>query len=333
MILAGDIGGTKTDLALFSTDSGPRAPLAQEEFQSRHYAGIEPMVREFLGRVQTPVECACLDVAGPVIDGAVRTTNLPWFISEESLRRELGLAKVRLLNDLEAIASAVPSLGPDDVRALAPGEPVLHGTIAVVAPGTGLGEAFLIWDGSRYRPCSSEGGHADFAPADATQSELLEYMRERYDHVSFERVCSAIGIPALYDFFRDRLLTPEGEDVAAALAAAEDKAHVIIDAALHAAQPDPLCTEVIELFASILGSEAGNLALKVLATGGVYLAGGIPMHVLPALEKGTLAKSFQRKGRLAKLLSRIPVQVITGQAALMGAAIHGLELAGHIGTD
>ncbi|MPZ50127.1 MAG: glucokinase [Dehalococcoidia bacterium] len=327
MILAGDIGATKTDMALFSTEAGPRAPITQKEYPSSDYPSLAAIVREFLSETHQTVEGACFGVAGPVMDGVAKTTNLPWLIEESNLRDQFGLATVTLLNDLEATASAVPFLKPEDLHILNPGQPVRHGAIAVIAPGTGLGEAFLIWDGSQYRACPSEGGHAAFAPTDAGQIELLESMREQFGHVSFERVCSANGMPFIYEFLRGKDAAPEWDEVADEIAGAEDKARVIIDSALAAERPSPLCAATLDMFVSILAAEAGNLALKVLATGGVYLGGGIPINILPALEKGRFVDAFQRKGRFSELLSRVPIHVMPSDAALIGVAVHGLGLA------
>jgi glucokinase len=327
LILAGDVGGTKTDLAIFSTEAGPRAPLTHAEFHSRSYPSLDAILRDFLAQLRLTVDRACIDVAGPMLDGTARVTNLPWTIDAASLRRELGLHEVELVNDLEATAWAVPLLGPDDVRTLNAGEPAVKGAIGVVAPGTGLGEAFLVWTGSGYKACASEGGHADFAPADDIQAELLQYLWRDCEHVSFERVCSGIAIPSIYKFLRDEGYQPESEEFSVRLQGADDETHTIIDAALHAGQPDPLCSATVDLFASILGAEAGNLALKVLATGGIYLAGGIPMHALAALEKPSFFAAFQQKGRFSDLVARIPLHVITCQVALIGAAAHGIESA------
>ena len=329
MILAGDIGGTKTDLAVFSPETDPRTPLAQAEFPSASYPSLEAMVRDFLARVQLPVERACFGVAGPVIDGRVKTTNLPWVIEAAKLAEELSFQSVHLLNDLEAIALAVPLLHPDDLRTLNKGKPIPGGAIAVIAPGTGLGEAFLIWDGARYRAHASEGGHADFAPTSPAQIGLLQYLQARYDHVSVERVCAGVGIPNIYDYLRDSGFALETPEVAKQLAAAADRTRVILEAALHPPPtgPCPLCVATLDTLVSILGAEAGNLALKVLATGGVYLGGGIPLHVLPALEDGRFMQALQNKGRFAELLGSVPVHVIVARAALLGAASYGLELA------
>lgn len=327
MLLAGDIGGTKTDLAVYSQASGPRTPLAQAEYPSANYPSLEALVREFLTRTSLPIERACFDVAGPVIDGRAKVTNLPWVVEETRLSRELGLKAVHLLNDLEAIARAIPLLMPSDVHSLNPGETVAGGAIAVVAPGTGLGEAFLTWDGQRYRAYPSEGGHADFAPTEPIQIGLLEYLLGQYDHVSYERVCSGHGIPNLYRYLLDRGVASESPDLTARIAAARDPTPLILQAGLEGRAASPLCAAALDLFVSILGAEAGNLALKVLATGGVYLAGGIPPRIIPALADGRFMAAFRRKGRFADLLDRVPVHVVLAQAALIGAASHGLELA------
>lgn len=329
MLLAGDIGGTKTDLGVYSAEDGPRAPLARAEFHNASYPSLEMIVKEFLGKVAQPVDQACFDVAGPVLGGHAKITNLPWVVDETTLSQALGLTAVHLLNDLEAIARAVAILKPDDVHTLNSGTHVPGGTMAVIAPGTGLGEAFLTWDGSRYRAHASEGGHADFAPSDAAQIGLLRYLRERHkdEHVSYERVCSGVGIPNIYDYLRDSGFAEESPELAQQLGTGADRTRVILDAALHTTEPCQLCIGTLDMFTAILGAEAGNLALKVLATGGVYLGGGIPQHVLPALVEGRFLEAFQRKGRFAELLARVPVHVIVCRAAIIGAASLGLELA------
>jgi glucokinase len=254
----------------------------------------------------------------------VKTTNLPWVIEAQALAKALGLESVRLLNDLEAIARAVPILRPDDLVPLNTAAPLAGGAIAVIAPGTGLGEAFLTWDGSRYVAHASEGGQADFAPTDASQTGLLQHLRERYGHVSVERVSSGMGIPNIYDYLRDTHYASESSTVAMRLAGAADRTPIIVEAALHPTAPCKLCIAALDTFVAILGAEAGNLALKVLSTGGVYLAGGIPMRILPLLTDGRFMQAFQRKGRFADLLVSVPVHVIVKRAALLGAARFGL---------
>jgi glucokinase len=327
LLLAGDIGGTKTDLALYSAEGGPRKPLAQTEFHSASYPSLEAIVKEFLATDAQSVDRGCFGVAGPVIGGHAKITNLPWEVDEATLSQELGLRSVRLLNDLEAIAHAVPILTPDDVHTLNPGAPAPRGTIAIIAPGTGLGEAFLTWDGSSYGAHASEGGHADFAPSNPTQIELLQYLRKRYEHVSYERVCSGVGIPNIYEYLRDSGVGPESPEFAERLEGCADRTRLILDSALHPTMSSPLCVAALDIFIDILGAEAGNLALKVFATGGVYLAGGIPVRVLSSLDSRGLLQGFQRKGRLADVLADVPVHVIVNRAAIIGAAVFGLALA------
>ncbi|MEP7228060.1 MAG: glucokinase [Gemmatimonadales bacterium] len=326
LLLAGDIGGTKTALAVFSAERGPRAPLLQAEFSSGKYASLGVMVRQFLAGTDVRIGRACFDVAGPVMAGRANVTNLSWLLTEAELAAELQIPSVHLLNDLEAIAVATSVLEPHDLHTLNPGEPLAGGSLAVIAPGTGLGEAFLTWDGTRYRAFPSEGGHADFAPTTEQQVGLLSYLRRRFDHVSVERVCSGPGLFNIYRYLRESGDAPESAELAGALAAAEDGPRLIGEAAFRPA-PDPLSRAAIELFVSILGAEAGNLALKVLATGGVYLAGGIPSRILPALGDGRFMRAFVAKGRLGAVLTRVPVYVVALRAALLGAALRGLELA------
>jgi glucokinase len=226
---------------------------------------------------------------------------------------------------LEAIARAVPILRPSDVHTINAGEAVPKGAIAVIASGTGLGESFLTWDGSRYLAHSSEGGHSDFAPTDERQIRLLEYMLKLFDHVSFEHVCSGIGIPHIYRYLRDVEHLPEEPEVAKLIDSPGDPSIVIINQALEPTNPSKLCVETINLFVSILASEAGNLAIKFLATGGVYLAGGVAVHTLQMIKQPAFMQRFKRKGRFADLIGRIPIHVVVTPAGLAGAAAFGLE--------
>jgi glucokinase len=324
LLLAGDIGGTKTALAVYSAERGPRAPLAECEFPSAKYASLAVMVREFLTGTGLTVDGASFAVAGPVIAGSSKVTNLSWDLNETELEAELDLESVALLNDLEAIGDSVPSLESSDLQSLNAGQPVAGGAIAVIAPGTGLGEAFLIYDGNRYRAFPSEGGHADFAPRDELEAGLLTYLRRRFDHVSVERVCSGPGLLSIYQYLRDFSYAPESPEMGRALAAAKYAPPLIGGAALRP-DPDPLSHAALELFVSILGAEAGNLALKVLSLGGVYLAGGIPPRIFPALQSGRFLHAFTAKGRMGELLARVPVSVVALEAALLGAALRGLE--------
>ncbi|HSD55512.1 MAG TPA: glucokinase [Burkholderiales bacterium] len=327
-LLAADIGGTKTDLGIYALGSGPRAPIATGRLSSTAYNGIEPLVRAFLDERRLAVDYACFDVAGPVVGGRATLTNLPWTLDEAALSRALGVKAVWLLNDLVATATAVPCLLAEDLVTLNAGHPVHGGTIAVIAPGTGLGEAFLTWDGERYRAYASEGGHASFGPSAPAEVELYIYVRQRFGHVSYERVCSGIGMPNLYRFHRDSAHATESPAIAARLAQAADheKAHAIIDGALDPKGPDPLCAAALDTFVAILGTETANLMLKTLSTGGLYMAGGIAARILPVLRTGALLARVLDKGRMSELLARIPIHVVTApQTALLGAASHGLE--------
>ena len=333
MLLAGDIGGTKTALAIYAHEGNVMRPVVQGTLPSGKYPSLEALVKEFLAGRDIDVDYACFGVAGPVVNGEARITNLPWVMSERHLAEALGVHSVKLLNDLESIANAVPHLGPDDVVSLNKGHAVQGGPMAVVAPGTGLGEAYLTWDGRRYQAHPSEGGHADFAPTDARQMEMLRYLMARFDHVSYERVCSGLGLPNIYAFVRDSGLSEEPDWLREALAAASDPTPVIVTAALDEQKPCDLCRVTLDMFVSILGAEASNMALKVLATGGVYLGGGIPRRILPALDSGLFMQAFLAKGRFAGLVAQMPVEVIIHpQAALFGAAMVALsehDLGGH----
>lgn len=325
MILAGDIGGTKTICALFSIEEGPHAPLVEVTFPSGRYASLEAIVRAFLADHPGTIQSACFGVAGPVVDGRATITNLSWVVEEERLKEELGQIPVTLINDLKAIAQAVPYLEPGDVATLNPGEPVDKGAMGVIAPGTGLGEAFLTWDNGRYRAHPSEGGHSSFAPTTPTEADLLKYLLEEHRHVSYERVCSGMGIPNIYAYFRDRVFRQETPSVASQLATADDPTPVIVSGALNPTGPCPVCAATLDCFLGILGSEAGNLALKVLATGGIYLGGGIPPRLLPQLRGERFLNAMRNKGRFRKLMERIPVHVIlNSKTALYGAAAYAL---------
>jgi len=329
MLLAGDIGGTKTNLAIFSSESGPRAPLAEATLPSGDYPSLEALVSDFLAQVELKPERASFGVAGPVVDGKATITNLPWVMSETQLQTALDLlpGSVHLLNDLAAIAYAVPSLESDDLHTLNEGQAAPGGAIAVIAPGTGLGEGFLTWDGSRYRAHASEGGHTDFAPTNTLEVDLLRYLLDRFGHVSYERVCSGRGLPNIYAFLKDSGYAQEPAWLAEQMAAVDDPNPVIVKAALASERRCDLCVATLETFVSILGTEAGNMALNVLATGGVYLGGGIPPRILPALEDGRFLEEFRAKGRMSDLMNRIPVHVILNRkVALIGAACYGLEL-------
>jgi glucokinase len=329
MLLAGDIGGTKTVLALFSPEVGPHTPLREATFPSNSYGRLEAIVREFLEQADEPIDRACFGVAGPVVAGRAEITNLPWIMEESSLRETFGWKAAKLLNDLESVAYAVPILEPDDILTLAAGAPVAGGNIAVIAPGTGLGEAFLTWEGTHYRAHASEGGHASFAPIDTLQIGLLRYLHERmgHGHVSFERVCSGLlGIPNIYAYLKDTGHAEEPAWLAAKLAEAADPTPIIVKAALDKTDPPELCAATLHMFVAILGAEAGNLALKVMSTNGIYLGGGIPPRIISALQEPLFLESLRRKGRFRDTVTDLPVHVILNRkAALLGAAAYGVR--------
>lgn len=319
MILAGDIGGTKTNLALVDAERGVEQPLREETFASRDFDSLEAIVKQFLDGSGAAPRAASFGVAGPVVDGRSQTTNLPWLIEAAALRRGFGIPRVHLLNDLQASAIAVPHLGPDAVHTLNRGQADPTGTIGVIAPGTGLGEAFLVWTGERYLSCPTEGGHASFAPVTHEQLELLDYLEPRFGHVSFERVCSGSGMPNLYDYLSQTGRYDEPDWLVQALAEAPDPTPVLVGAALE--RKARICVATLDLFVRILGGVAGNLALKVFATGGLYLGGGIPPRILPRLRKPDFLDAICYKGRFRDWLARIPVHVIVDPvAALHGAA-------------
>jgi glucokinase len=322
--LAGDIGGTKTRLALFSHDKGACDALEKTAFLSQEYDSLESILRLYLGDKNYKISGASFGVAGPIIDQKAKVTNLKWIVDKTSLQEFLGGVDVHLLNDLHAIASAVPNLKPDEIEQLIPGKPDPRGAIGVIAPGTGLGEGFLIWDGDRYQPHPSEGGHSSFGPQTPLQLELLNYMDDIYSHVSYERVCSGMGITNLYSFLREAKGLHEPQWLKAQLAEIDDPTPVIAQSALE--KSAEICMQTMDLFVSILGSEAGNLALKILATGGIYLGGGIPRRIMPLLQGDTFRDGFLDKGRFADMLTHVPVYVITHpHAGVFGAACHGLQ--------
>lgn len=325
MILAGDIGGTKVDLAVYDPALGPRRPIAEGTIRCADYADLATPLREFLASQRVEVSHGVLGSAGPVVDGRAVGVNLPWEVDQAQLSAALGLPVV-LLNDLQAVAHAVPHLHADDLVTLHAGRPDPQGAKAILAPGTGLGEAYLTWDGARYRPHPSEGGHADFAPTDALQTRLLLHLWSTSGHVSYERVCSGIGMPNLYAFLRDGEGLEEPAWLAEALTRCTDPTPLIVQAGLDASRPCPLCQQAIALFVRILGAEAGNLGLRYLAAGGVYIGGGMPAHLLPALTDGRLLEAFLDKGRLRFLVEAIPLYLIMRpKVGLFGAACAALQ--------
>lgn len=326
-ILIGDIGGTKTHLASYSPNSSLKSPDIETVYPSAKFASLAEIIHEFERESERRFYKACFGVAGPIVNDVAHITNLPWQIDAAQLKTEFDFVKVHLLNDLEALAYAIPILQPDDLLTLFEGESVEHGNLAVIAPGTGLGEGFLSWNGSEYRAHPSEGSHVSFAPIDRLQIDLLTYLFEHgYEHVSYERVCSgSIGIPLLYQFFKETGRYPEPPWLARELTEADDPSPVIFNAAMNTNQPAAIAQAVLSTFAAILASEAGNLALKVMATGGVYIGGGIPPRILSELCKPEFLTYLKNKGRFVTLLSKVPVKVIlNSKAGLLGAAAYGM---------
>jgi glucokinase len=322
MLLCADIGGTNTKLALFRPGGTPEL-VGVERHASAGVDDLGALFADFAARGSRSLDAACLGVAGPVVGDHVDTTNLPWHIDARALGARLGNVPVFLLNDLEALAYGVPSLRDDGVATLqaVPGDPT--GTIAVIAAGTGLGEAGLVWDGRRRRALSSEGGHTDFAPRTEREIALLRHLLQRWPHVSWERVVSGPGIVNLFEYVRDveRLDVPP---VLAAAMSGGEPAAAITQAGL--ARSAPIATATLDLFATLYGAEAGNLALKLKALGGVYVGGGIAPKVLDKLRDGTFIDAFLAKGRFRDLLESIPVHVIVDpHTALYGAARYATE--------
>lgn len=329
-ILVGDLGGTKTNLAIVSNDTGPHDLKHEKTYASGQYDSLTDILRSYLQGVAVTVESACLAVAGPISNRRAAITNLTWVVDADELQSAFGFRFVRLINDLESVAYAVPILRPQDIHTLHEGSPVEGGPIAILAPGTGLGEAFMTADSlGLYRPHGSEGGHVSFAPTNALQVDLLTYMRveKGFDHVSVERVCSGgLGFPNLYDFIRDTGRASEPAWLAEKLAAADDPTPVIIEAAKDHTQPCEIAVMTLDLFCDILAAEAGNLALKVLAWGGIYIGGGIPPRILDTLTKPGFLLTLWNKGRFEAMLTSMPVRVIlNSKAALIGAAACGLQ--------
>ena len=326
MLLIGDIGGTKTALAVVSKELGPRHLVAEATFPSTKFASLEAIVRQFLKDINLAIDDAVFGVAGPVVENRTKLINLPWVLDANELQETFHFSSIRILNDLEAIAHAVPILERSELFTLNKGVSANKGNIAVVAPGTGLGEAFLTWDGKRYQMHSSEGGHADFAPNSRLETNLLNYLRGRFDHVSYERVCSGLGISNIYSYLKQGGYGNEPLWLTERLAEADDPTPVIMNAALDEERPCKICVKTLDEFVSILGAEAGNLALKTLATKGVYIDGGIPPRILPFFKKDLFMKSFRSKGRYSGFMDRIPVHIILNtKVALIGAACKALE--------
>ncbi|GCF09744.1 glucokinase [Dictyobacter arantiisoli] len=327
MLIAGDIGGTKTILAAYAHDSSPSKPIVQRQYVSAQYPNLETITNEFLNEVNLPIHYAYFAVAGPIINGTAKLTNLPWKLSEQGFQRPPGIFSIRLMNDLEAIANSIPHLLPQDIQTINTGKSQSNGAKAVIAPGTGLGQAYLAWDGHEYRAHASEGGHASFAPHNDQEVQLLQYLWKQMKHVSVESVCSGIGVPNIYDFVKESQQLKEKPEVVSNFEGIprSERTRVIFDEALKADEPDAICSKTLVVFLNILGAETGNLALKQLATSGIYLSGGIAMHLRSVLGDGRFMQTFVEKGRMSEMLQQIPIHIMLTRAALLGVAGYGLK--------
>ncbi len=316
-VLAGDVGGTNARLAVVDVDGGTATIEREERFPSRDYPGLAPIVKSFLPTQQERPERACFGVACPVVEQRCTAPNLPWTIDARSIAAEIETA-TSIINDFDAIGHGLRLLGSDDVVVLQEGKQDPKGQIALLGAGTGLGQGFLVWNGSRHLVCSSEGGHIDFAPRNQQEYRLHEYLADRYGRVSYERVLSGPGILDTYRFLVASGFAEERPEVAAEMQE-EDPSAVITEHGL--AGTDQLCVKTLDIFAGVFGAQAGNVALALVATGGVFLAGGIAPKILPKLRDGKFVAAFRDKGRLSNFLAKVAVNVITSpKVGLLGAA-------------
>ena len=328
IILGADVGGTKTWLAIFHAAghdaAAPLELIRAEKFPSHTAASLEELVEKFLGHDRGSLDYACFGLPGPVAGTRAQLVNLPWAIDADQLTARFGFRSTFLINDLVANAYGIGELSPADFALLHPGAPDAAGNMCVISPGTGLGEAGIFWNGRKHLPFACEGGHCDFAPRNKTEAALFEYLLTSMDHVSYERIISgSMGIPNIYRFLRDTGRAAESPEIARAIAAG-DAGAVISHAAVE--ESCPLCVLTMEMFVTVLGAEAGNLALKTMSTGGVFIGGGIAAKILPLLQKPALLEAFIAKGRFREFMQRIPLRVILNdRAALLGSARHALH--------
>jgi glucokinase len=317
-ILAADIGGTKTNVALYKVSSEALVTVREQRYVSKDHPSLTDIIHDFSGGKLPDRICAA--VAGPVIDGKSKLTNLPWLLDSKVMSQEMKMP-VCFINDLEATAYGMAGLEAKELATLAEGQPGAKGNIAIIAPGTGLGEAGLFWDGQRYHPFATEGGHSDFAPRTPIDVQMFHYLQQQFGHVSWERVVSGMGIKNIFHF----LTADRKEQIPEWLSQRlqdEDPAAVISQAALH--HEDLVCAQTMELFVRYLATEASSLVLKLMATGGLYLAGGIPPKILPLLQNDSWTKNFDNNGRMHDLSDRVPVHVVLNdKMALQGAAYYG----------
>ncbi|WP_045223662.1 glucokinase [Methyloterricola oryzae] len=323
MILAGDIGGTKTVLTLAQRQAdGSLHCLREETFASGEYPSFDAILDLFLAH-QPGLSSACFGVAGPVVQQRCVTTNLPWVLDAEELKAKLGTPQVRLLNDLEAMALGMLHLDDEDFVDLNPDAEPHPGNIAVIAAGTGLGEAILYWDGEKHRAMATEGGHSDFAPQTEQQLRLLGFLRGLYpEHVSWERLLSGPGFSHLYDFLVESGYAPPCPAVPAASQPSSGLDRNALISRLGVGDEDPVCREAVRLFTELYGAEAGNLALKCFATGGVFIGGGIGPKIRPLLESGEFLRAFTAKGRFAPVMAKMPVKLALNPRAPLLGALH-----------
>jgi len=337
MILAGDVGGTKVHLALYNFDGGKLVPVRDHKFPAANYPTLDDIVKEFLAsgsQKASDIVASCFGCPGPVRDNRLKLTNLPWTLDGRLLQASLGIEHIFLINDLEANGYGIPELAPESVFMLHPGDPAAVGHRGLVSAGTGLGECLLIWDAKsrRHLPIPSEGGHCDFAARNDREIALLNYLRRTLNgRVSFERVVSGLGIKNVYAFLRDDQKMEEPGWLHDRMAS-EDPNAVIGQCAEDGSSE--ICLETLQLFAAAFGAEAGNVALKVLAMGGIYLGGGIAPKILKTMQNGAFLQAFLDKGRLSPLLENIPVRIILDDTcALLGAAAfaeaRAAEISGH----
>jgi len=330
LILAGDIGGTKTLLQIANFDENNNKTILNEQrYVSADYSDLTDMVSEFLTEVikergTVALHSACFGIAGPVTGRQGWVTNLPWELDADKMQGALGIPKIRLINDFAAVGYGLEALGPDDIAELQAGKQAEHAPCALIGAGTGLGQGILFWQNDHYEVMPSEGGHCDFAPVDDEQIELLSYLIARFGHVSYERVCCGRGLVNIYEFLRDK--TPDAEtDAMKESMASGDPAAAVSMAGL--AGSDDLAAQAMHIFAKIYGQQAGNLALTCMAGGGVYIAGGIAPKVIDKLKDGALVTAFNAKGRMNKLTEVMPVRVVMNpNVGLMGAALAASRL-------
>ena len=326
IVLAGDIGGTKTNLGLFIKRKGRPGLKVMETFPSQEAHGLETIITLFLRHHPADIKGACFGVPGPVINGRVRATNLPWVVTEKRIKKHFGWASVRLVNDVTLTAMSIPILSSREVHAMNRARVRKNRNVALVAPGTGLGMSMLICSNGRYIPLPSEGGHGDFAPVNETEIRLWRYLRKKWGRVSIERVISGPGLVSIYAWLKKEGRTREPAYMAEMIKKSDPAAAITRGALKH---HNPLCRKALDIFVCILGAVCGNLALTGMTTGGLYLGGGIPPRILPAIKSGRFMRAFTAKGRFKGFMEKIPVRVILNdKAALLGAAHKAFETAG-----